>query len=176
VFSRCSRPTFQRYVLPLSSGWWIFIDGANPTISSSYSRPWEPVISLSKCYIQSAFHEKVPAPRSLWCGSVGGGGSLLLGGLKGCYWWETVWRTRELHYYIQTENIRQLRVACSECTFTVYCGCCDNVLHWITLNSSEHMKYLSVVCSVAVEKILSGWLVTTRHSPRNLAHARISHS
>jgi hypothetical protein len=25
----------------------------------------------------------------------------------------------ELHYYTQTENIQQLRVACSECTFTV---------------------------------------------------------
>jgi hypothetical protein len=23
----------------------------------------------------------------------------------------------------------------------LYCGCCDNVLHCITLNSSEHMKY-----------------------------------
>jgi hypothetical protein len=61
-------------------------------------------------------------------------------GLKGCYWWKTVWHTSELHYYIQTENIKQLRVACSECTFTVFCGCCDNILDWITLNSSEHMK------------------------------------
>jgi hypothetical protein len=33
------------------------------------------------------------------------GESLLLGGLKGCYWWKTVWRTRELHYYMQTENV-----------------------------------------------------------------------
>jgi hypothetical protein len=89
--------------------------------------------------VQSAFHEKVPG--------VGGGGSgavrresLQVGGLKGCYWWKAVWRTRELHYYIQTENISQLRVVCSECTCTVYCGCCDNVLQWITLNSSEHMK------------------------------------
>jgi hypothetical protein len=31
--------------------------------------------------------------------------SLLAGGLKGCYCWKTVWRTRELHYCIQTENI-----------------------------------------------------------------------
>jgi hypothetical protein len=35
----------------------------------------------------------------------GGGGCVLLGGLQGCYWWKTVWRTRELHCYIQTENI-----------------------------------------------------------------------
>jgi hypothetical protein len=38
----------------------------------------------------------------LWCGS---GGSFLVGGKKGCYWWKTVWRTKELHYYMQTENI-----------------------------------------------------------------------
>jgi hypothetical protein len=69
-----------------------------------------------------------------------GGECVLVGRLKGCYWWKTVWRTRELHCYIQTENIKQLRVACSECTCTVYCGCYDNVLHWMTLNSSEHMK------------------------------------
>jgi hypothetical protein len=35
---------------------------------------------------------------------------LLVGGLKGCYWWKRVWHTRELHTrelhcYIQTENI-----------------------------------------------------------------------
>jgi hypothetical protein len=51
-----------------------------------------------------------------------------------CYWWKTVWRTRALHYYILTENIKQLRVACSEFAFIVYCGCCDNILyiesHW----------------------------------------------
>jgi hypothetical protein len=35
----------------------------------------------------------------------GGGGCVLVVGLKGCYWWKTVWRTRELHCYIQTENI-----------------------------------------------------------------------
>jgi hypothetical protein len=78
------------------------------------------------------------------CGGGGSGAvrgeSLLVGGLKGCYWWKTVWRIRELHCYIQTENIKQLRVACSECTFTVYCACCDNVLIWITLKSSERMK------------------------------------
>jgi hypothetical protein len=81
--------------------------------------------------------------KSLWV-SVGSGAvrgeSVLVGGLKGCYWSNTVWRIRELHCYIQTENIKQLRVACSECTCTVNCGCCDNVLHWITLNSSELMK------------------------------------
>jgi hypothetical protein len=39
-----------------------------------------------------------------------------------------------------------------------------------------HESLLSVVCSVVVEKMLSGWLVAMRHLPRNLAHARISHS
>jgi hypothetical protein len=63
--------------------------------------------------------------RSLRGGGGSGGGavrveSVLVGGLKGCCWWKTVWRTSELHYYIQTENIiKQLRVACSECTCTV---------------------------------------------------------
>jgi hypothetical protein len=28
----------------------------------------------------------------------------------------------------QTENIKQLRVACSECTCTVSCGWCDSIL------------------------------------------------
>jgi hypothetical protein len=132
-------------------------------------------LSTQRAIVQSAFHEKVPA------GGAGSGAfrgeSLLAGGLKGCYWWKTEWRTRELHCYIQTENIKQLRVACSECTFTVYCGCCDNVLHWITLKWSEHMK---AYCLLSVQwlwkKMRSGWLVATRHSPRNLAHAHISHS
>jgi hypothetical protein len=55
------------------------------------------------CLLQTAFHEKVPA------GGVGSGvfrgESVLVGELKGCYWSRTVWRIRELHYYIQTENI-----------------------------------------------------------------------
>jgi hypothetical protein len=91
---------------------------------------------LLNTYIQSAFHEKVPAV-SGGSGAVRGE-SVLVGGLKGCYWSKTVWRTRELHYYIQTENIKQLRVACSECTFTVCCGCCDIMFyiesHWIHQN------------------------------------------
>jgi hypothetical protein len=77
-------------------------------------------------------------------GGVGSGAvrgeCVLVGGLKGCYWWKTLWRIRELHYYIQTENIKQLRVACSEFTFTVCCVWYGNVLHWITLKSSEHVK------------------------------------
>jgi hypothetical protein len=73
------------------------------------------------------------------------GESVLAGGLKGCYWWKSVWRTKELHYYIQTENIKQLRAACSECTFTVSGACCDIILHWITLNSSEHKKDLCLL-------------------------------
>jgi hypothetical protein len=94
------------------------------------------MLELVECVIQSTFCEQVPAEEWwLWWG-----GGLLVGGLKGCYWWKTVWSTRVLHCYIQTENIEQWRVACSECTFTVYGGCCDNVLQWITLNSWEHMK------------------------------------
>jgi hypothetical protein len=38
--------------------------------------------------VQTAFHEKVPGGGALV--RFGGGGSLLLGGLKGCYWWKTV--------------------------------------------------------------------------------------
>jgi hypothetical protein len=38
--------------------------------------------------IQSAFYEKVPAGGCrLWCGA---GECVLVGGLKGCYWWKTV--------------------------------------------------------------------------------------
>jgi hypothetical protein len=37
-----------------------------------------------------------------------------------------------LHYYTLTENIKQLRVACSECTCTVYCKCCDDIIDCIT--------------------------------------------
>jgi hypothetical protein len=59
--------------------------------------------------LQSAFYESVPAGGCrLWCGM----GGMYTGGCK------------------------QLRVTCSECTFTMYCACCGNV----TLNSSEHMK------------------------------------
>jgi hypothetical protein len=36
------------------------------------------------------------------------------------------------HYYTQTENMKQLRVACSECISTVFCGCFDNILDSIT--------------------------------------------
>jgi hypothetical protein len=39
-----------------------------------------------------------------------------------------------------------------------------------------HESLLSVVCSVVVEQMLSGWLVATRHTPRNLAHACKSRS
>jgi hypothetical protein len=75
-------------------------------------------------------------------GGVGSGAvrgeSLLVGGLKGCYWSKTVWRTRELHYYVQTENIKQLRVACSERTFTCTVGVVVIFYiesHWIHQNT-----------------------------------------
>jgi hypothetical protein len=45
-------------------------------------------MNTTNLYVQSAFHEKVPA------GGVGSdaarGESVLVGGLKGCYWWKTV--------------------------------------------------------------------------------------
>jgi hypothetical protein len=31
--------------------------------------------------------------------------------------------------------------ACRECTFTVYCGCCDNIVHWIPQN-----RWKPIVC------------------------------
>jgi hypothetical protein len=70
------------------------------------------------------------------------GESVLVGGLQGCYWWKTVWRTRELHYYIQTENIKQLRVACSECTCTVGVVIIFYIeSHWIHQNT-----WKAIVC------------------------------
>jgi hypothetical protein len=94
------------------------------------------------------------------------GGCLLPGGLEGCYWWE-VWHARVLRYYTQTENIEQLRVACSECT----CGCCDNILDeiavplWGNLKAVPiwtHESLSSAVCSVVVERMLLGSVVTHR--------------
>jgi hypothetical protein len=35
---------------------------------------------------------------------------------------------QRLSLYTQTENVKQLRATCSECTLTVYCGCCDDTL------------------------------------------------
>jgi hypothetical protein len=43
------------------------------------------VVMTSHPLVQSAFHEKVP--EGVWCGL---GGSVLVGGLNGCYWWKTV--------------------------------------------------------------------------------------
>jgi hypothetical protein len=53
----------------------------------------------------------------------------------------------------------------------------DPVTGYLKMSSVfKHMKVrLSIVCSLA-EQMLSGWLVLTRHSSRNLAHARISNS
>jgi hypothetical protein len=45
------------------------------------------------------------------------------GGLEDCYWCD-VRHTTELHYCTQAENIKQLRVVCSECICAVFCGCC----------------------------------------------------
>jgi hypothetical protein len=70
--------------------------------------------------LQSAFHEKVPAVERrwrLWCGS---GGKFTGGWTKGLLLVEnSMTHQRVTLFYIQTENIKQLRVACSENTFTV---------------------------------------------------------
>jgi hypothetical protein len=72
----------------------------------------------------------------LWCCT---GECSLPGGLEGCLWWEALC-SRELDCYTQAKNMEQLRDGCSECIFTVYCGCCDNILEWITCD----LKMLSV--------------------------------
>jgi hypothetical protein len=141
-----ARPTLQTTALIKHRQWWsglrcvAFWRCANVSEahSSSIFR------TEMKHTVQSAYYETVPAGGEVGSGAVRGE-CVLVGGLKGCYWWKTVWRIRELQCYIQTENIYQLGVACSECTCTVYCGCCDDVLHWITLNSSEHIKAYSLL-------------------------------
>jgi hypothetical protein len=91
------------------------------------------------------------------CVCVGGGGALVWC-RREVYWWvdyrAAIGATQydAPAGYIQNENIKQLRVACSERTCTVYCGCCDKCS---TLNHTEFIRtrenLLSVVCSVVVE-------------------------
>jgi hypothetical protein len=52
----------------------------------------------------------------------------------------------------KTENINQLRVACSEKTFTAFCGCCGIILHLITgnLKISSTCKYVKDNCLLSV--------------------------
>jgi hypothetical protein len=71
---------------------------------------------------------------------------------------------------------KQLRIACSECTCTVFSGCCDDIKITGELNMLNVQKHMKVccLCSLIVEEMLSEWLVATRHSPPNFAHARIS--
>jgi hypothetical protein len=61
------------------------------------------------------------------------------------------------HYYTQTENIKQLRAACSECTCSVFCGCCDNILDSVAgdLKMSSVRKQGKTVHSEAQEVIAS---------------------
>jgi hypothetical protein len=65
---------------------------------------------------------------------------LLPGGLEGCYWRE-LWRARELHYYIQTENIKPLRVACSKC---IHLYCFVSVM--MCFNMSSMCKHMKAYC------------------------------
>jgi hypothetical protein len=57
----------------------------------------------------------------------------------GCYWWKTVWRTRELHYYMQTE--KNLAIESSQVVSSpVLCTVCVVLLfhielHWIHQNT-----------------------------------------
>jgi hypothetical protein len=97
---------------------------------------------LVKCgLVQSSFHEKVPA-WLLWWGSEG---HFTSGWTKGLLLVENSMTHQGVTLLHTDWKHLQLRVACSECTFTVCCGCCDNVLHWITLNSSEHLKAYCVL-------------------------------
>jgi hypothetical protein len=75
-----------------------------------------------------------------WCGTGGmfttswTGGLLLMG------------PTRDLHYYTQTEDIKQLRASCGERS----CRCCDSILDCITCDIKmssvrTHGSLLSVV-------------------------------
>jgi hypothetical protein len=59
--------------------------------------------------------------------------------------------TRKLQYYTDWKH-QAVRVSCSECTFTVYCGCSDNILYWITgdLNMYSVRKYMQVYCLLLV--------------------------
>jgi hypothetical protein len=85
-----------------------------------------------------------------------------------------------LHYCIQTENTEQLRVAGSECTCTLFCGCCDNILPWITCylkmsSVRKHMKalvrYLFSGCGTNAFRMVP----TARYTPWNLEHAHIGY-
>jgi hypothetical protein len=102
-----------------------------------------------------------------WNGCSGAvyGGCLLSGGLEGCYWWEVQHaRVTLLH---TDRTLKQLRVACRECTCTVFCGCCDNILHLFTgdLNMPGVCKHVKGYCLsfVLVEQMLTGWLTKTSH-------------
>jgi hypothetical protein len=50
----------------------------------------------------------------------------------------------ETYTTTQTENIKQLGVACSEHTCAVFCGCSDNTLGWLTgdTNMSSVRKHI----------------------------------
>jgi hypothetical protein len=79
------------------------------------------------------------------CGAVQGE-YLLPAGLESCYWCEVGNTTPETYTSTQIENIKQLRVACSECNFTVFCVGCDNIIDWITsvLTTSSVRKHIKV--------------------------------
>jgi hypothetical protein len=84
------------------------------------------------------------------------GECLISCGLESCYWWE-VRHARGLQHHTQFGNIKQLRVACSERNFTVYCGCSDNILHWLTgdLKMSSKSKHMNAYCLLSVHLLLT---------------------
>jgi hypothetical protein len=61
--------------------------------------------------------------------------------------------TPDLHYYTNTESIKQLRVVYSECSFTLYCECSDNILDSVTgdLNMSSVRKDVEACCVLLVD-------------------------
>jgi hypothetical protein len=62
------------------------------------------------------------------CSGAMQGECLLSGRLEGCYCWE-VWHARDTTTH--TENIKQLRSACSERTFVVFCWYRNDILYRI---------------------------------------------
>jgi hypothetical protein len=97
--------------------------------------------------LRSTVHQ----PRENPCGK---GGAVMVRYMGNVYYqveWRAVIGSKyDENYYTQTENVKQVRVACSECTCTVFCGCCDNILDWTIgdlkmLSVRKHMKTYCVM-------------------------------
>lgn len=79
----------------------------------------------------------------------------------------------------QTETIPSVRVCLARCG---YCWQYPRLMYsyWYEGDTIQWLETLSTSSSVQVSKrtvrMLSGWLVATRYSSRNLAHGHLSHS